>query len=134
MIEFDKYGHCCVCHKDMLIEQVIDGKVQKRFTPNYAETEYLLSDGSRMRVAVCEQCKARLSEKDDVKIMECVKKGWIVELDNLKHWTEERKAKHLNRYLKLEIICPSENVPQDSLEKKLVEYKEKKDKENGTHS
>ena len=33
--EYDRFGTCILCSKDMVIEQVIDNKVQKRFTADY---------------------------------------------------------------------------------------------------
>ena len=125
MIDFDKFGHCVVCHKNMLIEQAIDGKVQQRFTTDYSETEYLLNDGSKMRVAICIDCKENLTDKDIPKIMSCVKKGWEVEVKDLKHWDEEKKKDYLDRYSKKEIVIQSENIPEDILEIKLKEYKKK---------
>jgi uncharacterized CHY-type Zn-finger protein len=122
-MDWDKYGHCVKCHKNMLIEQSIDGKVQQRFTTDYSETEYLLDDGSKMRVAICVDCKKELTDKDIPKIMDCVKKGWEVEVKELKHWSEERKKSYLNTYLKKEIVTHSENIPDDTLELKLKEYK-----------
>ena len=129
-MDFDKYGHCVMCHKNMLIEQSIDGRVQQRFTTDYSETEYLLDDGSKMRVAICIDCKKDLTDKDIPKIMDCVKKGWEVEVKDLKHWSEERKKAHLDKYFKREIVAHSENIPDDTLALKLKEYKGKKD---GTH-
>jgi hypothetical protein len=125
-MDWDKYGHCVKCHKNMLIEQAIDGKVQQRFTTDYSETEYLLDDGSKMRVAICVDCKRGLTEKDIPKIMECVKKGWEVEVKDLKHWSEEKKTNYIKTYSKKEIVTHSENIPVDTLELKLKEYKEVK--------
>jgi len=123
---FDCYGHCVLCHKNMVIEQSIDGKALKRFTPEYAETEYLLDDGSRMRVAICNTCKNGLSELLEDDIMKCVVKGWAEEVKGFKHWDQEKKDKYMARYGKLKIVVNSENVPQDILDKKLKKYKDKK--------
>jgi len=129
MITWDKFGHCVMCHKNMLIEQAIDGKIQNRFTPEYQETEFLLDDGSRMRVAICETCKNELKVEDEPKIMECVKLGWEVEVEGIKTWTAEKKSNYLKKYSKKNIICNSERMPKDILEKKFKEHKDK----NGTH-
>ena len=117
----DKYGHCVLCHKNMLTEQVIDKKVTLRFTPDYDETEYLLNDGSRMRVAVCKQCKAGLTEKDTDKIMKCVIEGWKLEVEGIKSWDEIKKMKHMEVYSKKKIITNCERLPKDIIEKKLEE-------------
>jgi hypothetical protein len=127
-MDFDKFGHCCVCHKCMIIEQVIDQKVQKRLTPEYQETEYFLSNGSRMRVAICETCKNNLSKHHEEQIMTCVQRGWEEETKNLPGWSEERRSKYLNRQSKLEIVCSSDKVPDDVLLGKLKDFKPKKDK------
>ena len=125
MIDFDKYGHCCLCHKNMLIEQVIDGKVQKRFTPDYIENQYLLSDGSKMRVAMCVDCKVNLTDKQSNEIMQCVIKGWQVQVNEL-DWTDEKKKAHMDRYSQLEIVANAENVPQDILDVKIQEFQKAK--------
>lgn len=124
-ITFDKYGHCVVCHSNMLIEEVIDGKLQKRFTPDYSETEYLLNDGSRMRVAICLACKDKITDKDSEGIMNCVIRGWENEVADFKHWSDERKKNYLDKFSKKKIVCRSEHVPDDVLDNKLKDYKNK---------
>ena len=64
MNEFDRFGHCIICHKNMTIEEVIDGRVQVRFTPDYDEKEVLLSDNSKMRIVTCKECKEKITEKE----------------------------------------------------------------------
>ena len=102
-VNWDKYGHCCLCHKNMIIEQVIDGKVQIRFTPDKDETQYLLNDGSKMRVSICKSCKKGLTDKDFTGIMASVMRGWEEEVKTLK-WTKKKKRDYLNRYSKLKIV------------------------------
>ena len=34
-MEADKFGFCVKCHKNMIVEQIIDGRIQKRFTADY---------------------------------------------------------------------------------------------------
>jgi hypothetical protein len=132
-MEFDKFGNCCVCHRCMLIEAVIDGRVQQRFTPEYSETEYFLSNGSRMRVAICEKCKGDLSVNHEEKIMECVKRGWEEETKGLPHWNEEKRNNYLKKQSSLEIVCNSERVPDDILLGKLEEHKAKKGIKDGVN-
>ena len=122
---YDAYGHCVICHRNLIYEQVIGQKVTKRFSTDYDETEYLLDDGSKMRVAICKPCKAVITDKDSKKVMDCVKAGWVEEVKTLL-WSEEKKKDYLERYNKKEIVCISENVPKDILVKKHVEYKEVK--------
>ena len=128
MLDYDCFGHCCLCHKNMLVEEVIGGKVQMRFLPDYDETEYLLDDGSKMRVALCKPCKSQLSEKHHDKVMGSIIKGWRVEVDNLKHWDKAKKDAYMEIYSQKQIVCKSENVPVDVLDKKFSEHLNKKDK------
>lgn len=108
MMDWDEYGKCCNCHKDMLIEQVIDGKIQKRFTPEYTEKAYKLDDGTVMRVALCIQCAN--SDLKATKVMDCVIKGWDRETDKLvesplfPEWTPEKKKQHMDVYKKRKIV------------------------------
>lgn len=110
MMDWDEYGHCCLCHRNMLIEQVIDGKIQKRFTPEYTEKSYKLDDGSLMRVALCLQCTSNITEEDNKKIMDCVVKGWDRETDKLvesplfPEWTPDKKKQHMDVYSKRNIV------------------------------
>lgn len=129
-MDWDEYGHCVWCHKNMLVERVSDMKVIKMFTPDYDETEFLLNDGSRMRVAICKPCKANITDEDNQKIMACVIKGWQKEVDMLvkdekrPDWTEERAEAHMDKYSSLQIVTNSTNLPQDICEEKLAEFKE----------
>jgi len=131
-IEADKYGHCVSCHRCLMKEQVIDGKVQRRFEPDYKETEYFLNDGSRMRVAICKKCLGIISENDSKSIMDSVKKGWEIETQTLvddpkyPHWTKEKRKEYLDRYNKLEIICNTMGKPEELLKRKLEEHKRNK--------
>jgi hypothetical protein len=124
-LTYDAYGHCVVCHRNLIYEQVIGQKVTKRFSVDYAETEYLLDDKSKMRVAICKPCKSVITDEDSKKVMDCVKAGWAEEVKTL-NWSAEKKTAYLKEYNKREIVCISENVPKDILVKKHEEYKEVK--------
>jgi hypothetical protein len=108
-IDYDKFGHCIKCHKNMIIEQVIDNEVRKRMSTDYREVEFLLSSGSRMRVAICKDCQETLSEKEHNSIMECVVNGWKKELEELHHWSKEKKDNYMETYGKLTISSRLEN-------------------------
>ena len=125
MIDYDKYGHCSLCHTNLIIEEVIDGKVQLRFTVDKDETEYLLDDGSRMRVCICKPCKAKLTDKDSPKIMASVIKGWEMEVAQL-DWAKEKKEQYLNEYSKKKIVFKTEGQSKDLIETKRKEALEGK--------
>ena len=124
MIDFDCFGFCVLCHKNMLTEQVVDGRVIQRFIPEYTEEEFLLDNGSRMRVAMCKSCQINLSDKDYNDIMQCVIKGWGKELEN-NTWSKERKEQYHNDYYKLKIIMKSQHKTNDELKKELEDFKKK---------
>ena len=127
-VDYDKYGHCVKCHKWMIVDRLIEGKIESMFSPEYAETEYFMSDGSRMRVAMCKTCKAGLNEDDSVDVMDSVYRGWETEVNELKHWPEEKKVSHLKRYKELGIVCDSKDLAVDVLDRKLKEFNVKKTK------
>jgi len=126
-IDYDKHGHCVVCHEDMLYTQIIDEKPQKRLSPLFSETEYMLDDGSKMRVAICLDCKANLKDDDEEKkrVMDCVFKGWRHEIRKYSHWDQDKKEDYLRKYSKRKIVTRSEKIDSDVLHKKLKKFKEK---------
>lgn len=119
----DEFGHCIICHKNMLIEQVIDGKAQKRFTPDYTESQFLLSDNSKMRVAICTDCKSTLTQEQENDIMASVIAGWQLQVDTLP-WTDEKKQAHMDRYSALEIVFNADKATDNVLAVKLNEYQQ----------
>ena len=140
----DTYGHCVLCHANMLYEQIIDRKPQLRFSPLYGEVTYLLDDGSSMRVAICKKCQPKMEDTEEEKkyVMECVKEGWkaetakLVESVDKPDWTPERREKYLSRYIERFIIMKADGVEKDVLLKHLKKAKnsrEKKEKVNGSN-
>ena len=131
----DQYGFCCICHRNLRYEQVISDKVMMRFDTDYDETEYLLNDGSKMRVAICKPCKEKLTEEHHTQVMDCVKAGWVEEVKTLP-WSDAKKKDYLDTYNKKEIVCFSDNVPDDVLKQAGIDYNvnnvEKEVKENGS--
>jgi hypothetical protein len=99
----DRYGFCVKCGCNMQTEKVIDNKVQRVFIPDAREVEYLMSDGSRMRVSICKSCQEVLTSKNNDDIMDAVRNGWKEEMVGL-NWTEERKQRYTERYDKLSIV------------------------------
>ena len=104
----------------MIITQIIDNVPTKRFSIDYGEVEYILDNGSKMRVAICKNCKVDLKDKDTKEVMECVKRGWKKELESLHNWSEDKKADYIQRYDKLSIIGKTiADVETETLEEKL---------------
>ena len=92
----DKFGHCVNCGLDMVKETVVnDNKGMRKidmFTSDHDETQYLLDDGTTMRVAMCKSCKAVLDLIDTKSIMDTVINGWKEELKTLP-WDKDKKDK-----------------------------------------
>lgn len=124
-MDYDCLGHCVKCHKNMLIEQVIDGQLIQRFIPDYTEEEFLLDNGSKMRVVMCKDCQFVLTEDDHDSIMQCVVKGWNKEMED-GNWAENRKQNYRNDYFNLTIVSKSQYKTDDELKILLKQYKDKK--------
>ena len=122
----DRFGHCVKCHKKMMIEAVIGGKIHRRFLPDYTNTLFLLDDGSRMKVAICKGCKNGLKPEDYPYVMDCVLNGWKEEVKGLRHWSKERKENYIDKYSKREIVTNADNKPQDRLAEDLANFKKEK--------
>jgi hypothetical protein len=134
-IDRDQYGHCIMCHQNLRYKKVVDGQETDLMKPEYDETDFLLNNNSKMRVVVCKPCKNVLKPADEAGIMDKVVKGWEWELKVLqdeKRWAKEKCDTYLKSYRRLRIVCRSENVPKDRLDKKFKEYKEKKEKKSGS--
>jgi hypothetical protein len=77
---------CRNCGKLLQTTQYVDGKIVTRLTPDYRETQYVMSDGSKMRVAVCQECLKGEVSSDS--IIKTVKKDWDKALE-LKYGKKE---------------------------------------------
>jgi hypothetical protein len=132
-IDYDIYGHCVKCHKNLRIKEVFNNEYRERWLPTKNETEYMLDDGSCMRVTMCTPCKNKLtlSDKENKEIMDIVIRGWDRESDMLvadkdrPSWTKESKDKYMKAYSKKYIVMNSENIDKKVLKEV---FKKKKDK------
>src|ERR1043165_3892177 len=110
----DRFGHCVCCHKNMLTKRVVDGKVIDMFLPEHDHTDFLLDNGSIMKVCMCKPCKQNVdltSNKVQENIMEACLKGWELETkalvadQMLPNWTEETAQYYLKKMALLNIDC-----------------------------
>ena len=102
-IDYDKYGHCVLCHDTLISKNVIEGKLQERASPKLDEVQFVLSDGSKMRVCMCRSCKHDLKEDDYSDIMTCVYNGWKKEAEGLS-WTTSQRVVYLENCAKKRIV------------------------------
>ncbi len=124
----DVFGHCIHCGKKLITTKVIDGKEQIVFTGDRDETQYLLDDGSHMRVMSCRKCKEDLDGSEVKPVMKAVVRGWQHELETYSMWPQDRKDKYMDKYGKLKIVVRSDNKEPHVLKKIFKEHKVKKDK------
>jgi hypothetical protein len=131
--DIDRFGHCVVCHKNMLYERVVDGKAIQMFRPEHDHTEFLMNDGSRMRVCICKPCKENVDlamPAIQEMVMACVKRGWQLEVNTLVadekriDWDFDRAEKHMEKYNSLSIECHSEDVADHIIQERKEKIKE----------
>lgn len=99
--DYDRFGYCVLCSKQLIVKEFIDGIEQMRNTPEHNEVEVLLSDNSKMRICVCKTCTPTVADNLPL-IMDKVLKGWehsIIE-DN---WSLEKRVAYMDKYSKLSI-------------------------------
>lgn len=125
----DKFGHCVICHQNLLTKRVVDGKVVDMFLPTYDDTMFLLNTGSQMQVTICKPCKA-ITDLSDSKvhdnIMQAVMKGWELETKMLvadkkiPEWTQEKGDEYLKKMSTLIIDCNSEDLDKYVIQQRQV--------------
>lgn len=116
----DEYGHCVLCNRNLLVPRVVGGKQIMTFTPDFEQTEFVISNKSRMVVCMCKQCKESndLSDgKIHSNIMESVKLGWDGELGDNKRSPQD--------YDSLSILFHSEGIDDYVVKNRLEEMENK---------
>jgi len=96
-----KHGVCLNCGKIIIEAKVVDMKIIDCLTVQYGEMEFELTDGSKMRVCICKDCKES-GKVDKRKVIECVIDQWREGINNL-NISEEDKLTHLKHYTGLKI-------------------------------
>lgn len=120
-VTYDKYGHCVLCHKYLIVEKIADGEVVKMFSGEHDEDEYMMNDGARIRITICKKCKCKNYEGKMDDITKSIIKGWQVEVNHL-DWPEERKKSHMERYKSKKLIFKTSGISNDVVLKKYKNY------------
>lgn len=136
--DIDKFGHCCKCHRNLIVRRVVDGKVQNTLAPEFGQTEFLMNNGSRLVVCMCKICQNTydLSDKGIQKeIMEAVEKGWQLEHELMVKngtITEEIAKEELEKRKDLLLEMHSEGISDAQIQgrQKVIAEMIKNDKEN----
>lgn len=120
----DRFGHCVVCHKNLITKRIVDGQVIEMFLPIHGHTDFMLDNGSIMKVCICTPCKESTDLNDPTvhaNIMEAVQKGWLLETKilvadpTLPEWTQEKADSYLADMSKLSIDSSIEGIDKDVL-------------------
>lgn len=109
----DEYGLCCLCHENLLVPRVVGGKQIMTFTAQFDQTEFVISNKSRMVVCMCKKCKEGIDLSDSTiqeNIMESVKLGWA-------NGSDRCPADHED----LSILFHSENIDDYVVQNRLAE-------------
>lgn len=109
----DKFGNCCTCHRNLVINKVIGGEIQGTWHPDKDDVYMKLNQGSLMPIAICKPCKNSLDLTDSIvhtQIMEAVHNGWMLEIDYMKQnpdkfkdFTPEKEKSLKDMYSELSI-------------------------------
>lgn len=83
-----EYGLCLNCEKDLLRTCSSCGSKQK--SNDYTEVLLNLTNGSKMPIAVCLDCKDTVFQGDKKQIMDAVRKGWSKEHEKM-NWSKEKR-------------------------------------------
>ena len=137
----DRYGHCIFCHRNLIVQRVIDNKVTFIFLPDKDSTQFLLDDGSKCDVCICKTCKKDIDFSDDKvkeQVMEAIINGWEKEVadsvadESKKKWTPEFGKQYLDTYRQRKIILHSDSVDKVFLEKRIRKIREERGQVIGT--
>lgn len=138
----DRFGHCSFCHKNLITKRVVDGKVIEMFLPEHDHTDFMLNNGSMMKVCMCKPCKESVDLSDShihSDIMEAVMKGWELETkllvadEKIPDWTQEHADKYLDNMAKLDIDCHADSLANNVLQDKSKELSESFREANQCH-
>lgn len=113
----DRYGHCCVCAKNLILPRIVGGKEIMMFTPEFDQTEFVISNKSRMVVCMCKKCKSNidLTHPDThKKVMKRVKLGWDNESGEEKRGPQD--------YDNLNILFHSEGIDDYVVQNRLKDF------------
>lgn len=117
--DIDKFGNCVSCHRHLVENKVIGGKVQGVLHPDASDSFFKLNTGSILVVPICKPCKKDMDLNDPLiqnKIWEEVNFGWQLELDHMKahpekfsEYTAEKEKQIKDMYAGMSIISYESN-------------------------
>jgi len=130
----DSFGHCVICHANLIVERIVDQKVVTMFSPLMSSATLLMDNGSKMDICICLRCKGNTDLNDkqvQSNIMDAVNKGWELEVGQLVSkgdWKDDFGKQHLKKMKKLSIECDCAKLSDHVIEEKQKKALEKKEK------
>lgn len=105
MIPKIQFGKCPFCEKEIL---TVDAKNNPTRLKGYSEFWIAISDGSKMKVAICDACKAELTEEKASAVLEAHKEYWQAGMEEAYNQKIEEikttKEQNINHFNSLELI------------------------------
>lgn len=83
-----EYGFCTHCSKPIMDSCPTCNT--KRPNGQYTEVEMNLSNGSRMKVGVCLECRDKVFQANRKELMAAIRNGWSAEQDKM-NWPKEKR-------------------------------------------
>lgn len=109
----DKFGNCVFCHRNLIKNIVLNGKIEGVFDADAASSFFKMTNGSILVVPICKPCKATVDLTDSeiqTQIMQEVQNGWDLELnhitenpDKFAQFTDKKKQDLKDYYATCEI-------------------------------
>jgi hypothetical protein len=85
--DIDKFGNCVCCHRHLVENKVIGGKVIGVLHPDASDSFFKLNNGSILVVPICKPCKLTMNLDDAIvqsNILSEVNNGWQLEINHMK--------------------------------------------------
>src|ERR1700741_5625957 len=86
--DIDKFGNCVSCHRNLVKNVVLNGKVEGVMDADADTSYFKLTNGSILVVPICKPCKATMNLDDPIvhdTIMKSVQEGWTLEMHMMKN-------------------------------------------------
>jgi len=117
--DIDKFGNCVSCHRQLVRNVVVGGKVQGILDSDASDSFFRLNTGSILVVPICKSCKKNIKLSDPEthdKILAEVMNGWELEIHHMKRnpehfkdFTPEKEKALRDMYSGLKIVKHERN-------------------------
>ena len=102
MIDYDKLGHCAMCHKKIGDFPFPERPYLIKWNPEKREVNFRLTNGSILHTAMCEKCSNNVTEENFSAVMHSVIRGWEEEL-KYSTMSDKEKTEYVKNFFGLKI-------------------------------